>query len=412
VRGEFSVFYRVRRFNGFVAVAALAITLGCETAKSSNPTSPSVAGPIPGVNITAPRPLEPFAGSELIADGGLVTLLIENAGTSGQRELWLQVELASDGNFQQILHQVDRLTPGGAGRTSYRVPSPLAAGYTYYWRARAMDGANTGPYSTVSNFKMIAPVVIETPVPLEPAGNLTTNKPTFKVRNPNFSGTNSIVIRFDVSESSDFYPVLAVVTAPLGGGGTTSMTLGDLPYDKVIYWRTYATDFAVNSPLSNVVAFKTPAPPPPPPPPTPTPTPTPIAQSGYRTPDPPPGQRLPLPNESSVVQQVARDYPGLLQRSCQESGGTWEFMDRVVDTLRSHDTRWGYNGKRGNTSDPSKDVVDYNWGNQKDEGTTQVYIIDIINGHCGSSPSPAWNDVTQVTLDSGTIGKWTGRGRF
>ena len=87
-------------------------------------------------------------------------------------------------------------------------------------------------------------------------------------------------------------------------------------------------------------------------------------------------------------------------------------MDQVVDTLRTYDTRWGYNGKRGNANDPSKDVVDYHYGAGPDEGTTEVYIIDIIGGHCGATPSPIWNDVTDVTLQSGTIGRWTSRGRF
>ena len=46
-----------------IACGALAIGLaGCEAAKSSNPTSPTVAGPIPGVNITAPALIEPAQG--------------------------------------------------------------------------------------------------------------------------------------------------------------------------------------------------------------------------------------------------------------------------------------------------------------------------------------------------------------
>ena len=44
------------------------------------------------------------------------------------------------------------------------------------------------------------------------------------------------------------------------------------------------------------------------------------------------------------------------------SGGTWEFMDYLVDELRKEDNRWGYNGKRGNANDPSQDIVDYHWG--------------------------------------------------
>ena len=46
------------------------------------------------------------------------------------------------------------------------------------------------------------------------------------------------------------------------------------------------------------------------------------------------------------------------------------------------------------------------------QNSTEVYIIDIIGGHCGATPSPTWIDVTGVTLSSGTIGRWISRGRF
>ncbi|MSO35566.1 MAG: hypothetical protein EXQ54_03940 [Acidobacteria bacterium] len=101
------------------------------------------------------------------------------------------------------------------------------------------------------------------------------------------------------------------------------------------------------------LSFRTPAPPAPPPPPAPMPGPSngvPLGNGG-RSADPSSG-RLPLPNMSSVVQAVARANPGVIQNSCQD------------------------------------------------------------NGHCGASPSAGWNDVTDVTLNSGTIGRWTSRGRF
>ena len=100
-----------------------------------------------------------------------------------------------------------------------------------------------------------------------------------------------------------------------------------------------------------------------------------------------------------------------MRRSCQDRGGTWEFLDYLVDELRKEDNRWGYNGKRGNAHDPSQDIVDYHFGGGPSENSTAVYIIDIMFGHCGS-PSPAWIDQTGVTANSGTIGRWTGRGRF
>ncbi|MEZ5284065.1 MAG: hypothetical protein R2712_04495 [Vicinamibacterales bacterium] len=125
--------------------------------------------------------------------------------------------------------------------------------------------------------------------------------------------------------------------------------------------------------------------------------------SGPRTPNPPPGQRLPLPNMSSVVDAIAREYPGDLRNSC--GNHTWLF--RLVQELRRYDTRWGLNWKRGRVGDLSEDIVNYNFGSEADEGTTNVYIIDVIGGHCGSNPSPAWLDQTEATRQAGTIGRWT-----
>jgi len=384
--------------------------VGCESAKSANPTAPSVAGPIPGVNISAPRPLEPYAGSTLVFDGEPPTLLIENAGTSGARTIWLQLEVAADTSFQQIVHQADQISLGGNGRTSYRLPAPLGAGYTYYWRTRAADGANTGPYSSVSNFNVVPPVVIDAPVAIAPSGKITTNKPEFKVTNGAISGTTGVVYRFEVSLTGDFSTMVAIVTAAPNGSGSTTMTLGDLPYKTTYYWRVRGSDGSKESPYSNTQTFTTPD--------TPAPPPTPPGGGGVPggVPKGPGGRgpdNGPLPSYGEgVVRAVAAANPGALQNSCQDSGGSWQFMDQVVDTLRTYDTRWGYNGKRGNTHDPSKDVIAYHYGPGPDEGSPDVYIIDIIGGHCGPNPSPVWNDVTQITLSSGTIGKWTSRGRF
>ena len=132
-----------------------------------------------------------------------------------------------------------------------------------------------------------------------------------------------------------------------------------------------------------------------------------------RAADPPPGGRLPFPAwGAAIVVRVAAQRPDLLRRSCQDDGGTWEFLDLVVDTLRVEDSRFGYNCKRGNCNDPSKDIVDYHWGRGPDEGSSEVYIIDTLLSHCGANPAPTWIDQTGITLSSGTIGRWTSRGRF
>lgn len=125
---------------------------------------------------------------------------------------------------------------------------------------------------------------------------------------------------------------------------------------------------------------------------------------GNRTPNPPPGQRLPLPDRFAVAQEVARQFPGDLRNSCVETGGNNTWLFRLVQRLRQEDTRWGLNWKRGRYGDLSQDIISYNWGSEADEGTRNIYILDVIVGHCGSSPGPFWLNQTGV---GGADAVWT-----
>jgi hypothetical protein len=123
--------------------------------------------------------------------------------------------------------------------------------------------------------------------------------------------------------------------------------------------------------------------------------------TGPRTPDPAPGtiiQRATLHYLRSVVEQTASQYRGDLLNSC----GNNTFMYRVLRALRAIDSRWGLNYKRGWTGDLSDDIVSYNPTNRADSGESQVYLFDIISGHCGNSPGPNWDEVTDET--------WAARG--
>ena len=133
--------------------------------------------------------------------------------------------------------------------------------------------------------------------------------------------------------------------------------------------------------------------PPAPAPPRPIPQPPPPTN---RTPDPPVGERLPSPDERDVVSKLATERPDLLLDSCQKRGGSWEFMEIVVERLRAIDTRWGWNCKRGDCSTISEDVVAYfhGRGNEGDsQGSDDVYLFDVIVSHCpreGVTAKPGW----------------------
>jgi hypothetical protein len=118
----------------------------------------------------------------------------------------------------------------------------------------------------------------------------------------------------------------------------------------------------------------------------------------------------PAPDGSAVVNAVAAEHPDWLMGSCVAQGGNNEFLFEVVRRLRMQDDRWGLNWKRGTIGDMSQDAIDYHYGEGVSEESTDVYIIDMIGGHCpedGTPPQAAWIDVTQATLDGGTVGMWT-----
>lgn len=140
----------------------------------------------------------------------------------------------------------------------------------------------------------------------------------------------------------------------------------------------------------------------------PAPTPAAPVASGPRTPDPLPGQRLPLPGYAAqIVRDMSVAYRGDLLNSCVEHGGNNTFLFRVLQALRQRDSRWGLNWKRGNRGDLSQDIMAYHFGAGPEEDSTNVYIIDMIGGHCGNSPSWNWEDVTALTAERGSIGRWT-----
>lgn len=129
--------------------------------------------------------------------------------------------------------------------------------------------------------------------------------------------------------------------------------------------------------------------------------------TGNRTPNPPaptPPNYLPLPNRAAVVDELARLYPGELRSSCRDFGGNNTWLFRLVERLRREDTRWGLNWKRARVGDMSQDAITYNYGPENDEGTLYVHVVDVIGGHCGGNPTPAW--INQTVLWS-TGAKWT-----
>ena len=268
-----------RTFVSIAGLLAAVFTLtACEASKSSTPLSPLVAGPIPGVDISAPKMLEPLASQRIPVDRQPVTLLIENALTTGVRPLTYSFDIATDANFNNKVFSRAGVVPGEGGRTSLRLEDALATGRTYFWRARALDGANEGPFATALSFDIFTPIVIEAPTLVAPGINATVNtlRPRFVFRNAVRSGpVGAITYLLEVADSDSFANKIAVTGAEQPNQTTLDIPT-DLAYSRVYYWHVRAYDPTNLGPFSLTQAFATP-PVPPPPPPTPGPSPSPGA---------------------------------------------------------------------------------------------------------------------------------------
>ena len=246
---------------GLSVAALLAFGVACDVSKSSNPLSPAVAGPIPGVNITAPKPMQPSAGTKIAVDQQPITLTVGNATTNGVRPLNYLFEVAADTNFTNKVFSRNGITPGD-GQTSVRLPDALATGRTYYWRALAKDGANTGPYTSAVNFAVFTPIVINAPDPVAPTKNVTTDsvRPKFTVNNATHSGpVGAITYVIELANDSSFTDRVAVWTVGEQTTQTSFVPTQDLPTGKQFFWHARATDPTTTGPWSAPQVFQTPA---------------------------------------------------------------------------------------------------------------------------------------------------------
>jgi hypothetical protein len=205
----------IRRTPRALVVAASLAAGACQMSKSSNPLTPTVAGPIPGVSISAPRVMQPSSGAKISVDQQPITLTVGNSTTSGVRPLSYVFEVAADAAFTNKVFTREGIAPGDGGQTTLRLPDALATGRTYFWRARAQDGANTGPFTSGVDFNVFTPIVINAPSLTSPINDTTISsvRPKFTFANAPRSGpVGAITYILEISESSTFYSGVVFLT--------------------------------------------------------------------------------------------------------------------------------------------------------------------------------------------------------
>ncbi|MDE3153499.1 MAG: hypothetical protein KGN76_00230 [Acidobacteriota bacterium] len=251
-----------RYFRLLVPVAVVATVAACTTAKSANPLSPSVAGPIPGVSITAPKVVSPSSGAEIAVSDQPITLKVQNATTNGVRPLYYSFDVASDSAFSHVVFSTGNVKPGTGGDTSVTLSDTLGAEQTYYWRAQALDGANTGPYMASTSFTVYTPVVINAPTPVSPTGGttVTSTTPALVVTNATHTGpAGALTYTFQIAQDQAFSTGLVSGTVAEGTSQTQFTPASALAYSTTFYWRARAADPSHTGGWSQTESFVTPA---------------------------------------------------------------------------------------------------------------------------------------------------------
>lgn len=142
--------------------------------------------------------------------------------------------------------------------------------------------------------------------------------------------------------------------------------------------------------------------------------PVPAGGGGTLPPDP---NRPPLPDVRGRIAELTAARPDLFAQQCPNGlkyvNNPWQ--DYIIDNLRLTDPRWGYNAKPNRTPADNNgvpvvaagDELAYYFGNGTAQGSDQVYLVDMLEQHCGPAPRLTWRVFTGEEP-----GRWTGAGRF
>ncbi len=320
-----------------LSTACGVVLAGCQAQKSETPLSPSVAGPIAGVNITAPKLIEPVQGFKIKESQQPIKLIIENATTNGVRPVSYMFEVAADSGFTTKVYARSGVPQGDNNRTSVQIDR-LDSSRSYYWRAKADDGANSSAFSS-SQFEILPKPVLNPPGPVSPVNGDRTpsRRPTLTVNNSDRNAAvGTVSYEFQVATDQAFTKLVAAGISGEGGGQSTFTPNSDLAADTLHYWRARAGDGETTSAWASTQTFRSAAA-------VPSPGPSP-------NPGPRPGGSCASNNGPAIVNCIAAKYPEYLAAGIslgQRQANMSFIRDRIIEAGKCGGLDLGQNLKRG-----------------------------------------------------------------
>lgn len=326
----------------FLMLAAVILAAaGCDRVKSATPLSPSLAGPIEGVAISVPSPVQPAPGQQIKDTDQPLTLVFANAESNSVRPYKLLLQIAIDEGFSAVVYSQNGIVPATDGPNRVLLPSKLQPGRVYFWRTRADDGANASDWSAPVVFEILQPIVLGVPEPLSPIANVRvlSSTPQLRVRNGVSTGPfGALTYHFQASTNTAFTGEVGDGLVPEGSGETVVTVPKSPGPDKVVYWRVRITDGENFGPWSRTESYRTPL----------TNTPPP-GGGGGGTPGSP--KTCASNNGAAIVACIEATYPSYRAAgvSHNEREANMAFLrDRVIESGICGGLDLAWNKKRGN----------------------------------------------------------------
>ena len=130
-------------------------------------------------------PVSPAQGTQISDLAQPVTLVVQNATTTGKNPLTYVFEVATDSAFANRVYSKQGIAAGTSGQTSQQIDR-VAAGQSYFWRARAEDLTAVVVSSWSSaGFSIGAAIRFDAPTANEPLNGDRAGgaRPLLRVRN-------------------------------------------------------------------------------------------------------------------------------------------------------------------------------------------------------------------------------------
>ena len=238
---------RNAQYRWVLGAAVCLVAAACS--RSSSPTQPTAtaaaADASATASVTVPRLLVPAAGASIRNVDQPVTLVIANAVLTQSAVATYTFEVSTDAGFSSKAYSKSGVAAGSSGQTSLTIDK-IAAGTSYFWRARAEGGGTTGPFTAARAFSIGPAIIIDTATLVSPISNAgTAARPTLSVTNATHSGpVGTLTYKFEIAANSSFAPVLMTGTVNEGSVRTTFTPPSDLPAETTLFWRVTVSDVA------------------------------------------------------------------------------------------------------------------------------------------------------------------------